>query len=212
MSHTDQIYFEGYDAFEKGDYEKAFKLSETCLATSPPDSYWYAGALGLECWIANFTHNMEKVERSAEKLLSLETGDDKSWFDGLAWFNLGLARAQVGRMNDAKTYFLSVAESYRSQELQARQPAEWQMVLEYFATLARWSASGENAEWVEFMSRIDKDEVGRGELAQQLLAAARIILRCSKGEEVKKDAIEMVKTGVSRTFLSPVLLDCTLED
>lgn len=212
MSKAEQTYFEGYEVFEKGDYDQAIKLAEDCLTISTPDSYWHAGALGLKCWAANFAHSLREVEQSAEKLLSLDTGDDKSWFDGLAWFNLGLVSAQEGRITDAKAYFLKAAESYRSQELLPGQPAEWQMVLDYFATLARWSARRKIAEWAEFLSRIDKDEVERDELAQQLSAAAKLMLRYTKGEDIKGEAIKMVDASVSRTFLTPILLDYEWED
>lgn len=208
MSQVEQIYFEGYEAFEQGDFNKAIELAETCLAISSPDSYWFAGALGLKCWAANFARNLSAVEEYAKILLLLDSGEDKPWFDGLAWFNLGLVSAQQGRLGEARSYFLRAADSYQSQELHARQSVDWQVVLEYFATLARWSASGETDELGDFLSRFDEDKRSRSELLDHLLVAARITLRFSEGEEVKREAIEGVRAGVSRTFLSPVLLYC----
>ena len=144
--------------------------------------------------------------------MRLDTGDDRSWFDGLAWFNLGLAKAQKGQFDQARSYFLRSADSYQSQTLQTGQPAEWQMVLEYFATLARWSARRKISEWVEFISRIDGNENEKSELLQQLSAAAKLMLRYTQGEDVKGEAIKMVDASVSRTFLTPILLDYEWED
>lgn len=212
MKHPEQIYLAGYEAFQEGDFDRAIELAETCLGLASSDSYWYAGALGLKCWAANFAGNPSLVEQFAGNLLSLETGDDKPWFDGLACFNLGLAMMQSMRSNEARAHFERAARCYASQCVHPGQPDEWQSVLDYFSTLAKWCANGRTAEWWDFLSGLQGTACTPSDLLEQLSAAAKIMLRYSQGEDVKKEAMTLVEGGVSRTFLSPVLLGCAMED
>ncbi len=127
VRHT---YMEGYAAFEQGDLERAAMLADVCLASSNPASYWYAGALGLKCWIANWADDRDALEQAAERLLALDTGTDKPWFDGLALLNLALARRRAGRTEESTALFLRAAERYAAQHLQLGQPGEWQHILD----------------------------------------------------------------------------------
>ena len=95
-AEAQQLYLKGYQAFERGDYSSTDELSGRCLALSSPKSYWHSGSLGLKCWTANFSNKLAAVESTANTLLSLDTGDDKAWFDGLALLNLGLAKQRSG--------------------------------------------------------------------------------------------------------------------
>ena len=201
------IYLEGYEAFEQGDLRSADAHADTCLALSSQTSYWYAGALGLKCWVANFTNNLAKLEQTAETLISMDTGHDKPWFDGVALLNLGLAKGRDGQSSEAQALFLRAAERYKAQELQPGQPGEWENVIDYFSTLCRWAAAEETIEWRSFLKRFRDDISEQSEVLRQLSAAAQIMLRYSEGEEVKRETIELVKEGVSRTFLSVLLLE-----
>ena len=202
-----KIYLEGYEAFEQGDFRSANALADTCLALSSQTSYWYAGALGLKCWVANFTNNLAELEQTAETLLAMDTGTDKSWFDGVALLNLGLAKRKEGHTSEAQTLFLRAAERYKAQQLQPGQPSEWQSVIDYFSTLCRWAATEETIEWRSILIRFRDDTSEQSELLRQLSVAAQIMLRFSEDEEVKRETIELVKEGISRTFLSVLLLE-----
>ena len=202
-----QIYLDGYEAFEQGDFRRANELADTCLALSLQTSYWHAGALGLKCWVANFTNNLGELEQTAETLLSMDTGANKPWFDGVALLNLGLVKGKDGQSSEARTLFLRAAERYKAQELQPGQPGEWENVIDYFSTLCRWAATEETIEWRRILKRFRDDTSEQSELLRQLSAAARIMLRYSEGKEIKREMIELIKEGVSRTFLSVLLLE-----
>ena len=202
-----KIYLEGYEAFEQGDFRSANALADTCLVLSSQTSYWYAGALGLKCWVANFTNNLAELEQTAETLLAMDTGTDKPWFDGVALLNLGLAKRKEGHTSEAQTLFLRAAERYKAQQLQPGQPSEWQNVIDYFSTLCRWTATEETIEWRSILIRFRDDTSEQSELLRQLSVAAQIMLRFSEDEEVKRETIELVKEGISRTFLSVLLLE-----
>jgi len=202
-----KLYLEGYEAFEQGDFRSAKALADTCLTLSSHTSYWHAGALGLKCWVANFTNNLTELEKTAETLMSIDTGTDKPWFDGVALLNLGLVKRKDGQSSEARTFFLRASERYKAQELQPGQPGEWENVIDYFSTLCRWAAVEETNEWRNLLKRFRDDTSKQSKLLRQLSAAAQIMLRYSEGEEVKRETIELVKESVSRTFLSVLLLE-----
>ena len=202
-----KVYLDGYAAFEQGDFQRAEALADQCITLASKSSYWYAGALGLKCWTANFTGNVRKMEQSAAVLLQLETGEDKPWFDGVALLNLGLAKRRGGYVDEAREFLVRAAERYKAQRLQAEQPMEWQYVLDYFETLSKWAANGNVDEWRKYLSAVERGVDEQSELLQQLLAAARLMVRHGKGEEVKEEARELVQDGVSRTFLAGILLE-----
>jgi len=209
MNENDEvqkIYLAGYAAFEAGDYQSATALADTCLEISPPSSYWYAGALGLKCWAANFSDNPVEIERSANALLAIESGTDKAWFDAVALLNLGLAERKAGHMRKAQPLLQRAAELYAAQQLQPEQPREWQQVLAYFSTLSRWAATGERDEWINLLTQFETFMDEQNQLIQQLYAAAHLMLDYAAGEDVGQKAAELVSQGVSRTFLSAILL------
>ena len=195
-AEAQKIYLDGYEAFEQGDYRKSNELADTCMALSSQTSYWYAGALGLKCWVANFTNNLADLERIASTLLAMDTGIDKPWFDGVVLLNLGLAKRKDGQSSEARTFFLRASERYKAQELQPGQPGDWENVIDYFSTLCRWAVVEETNEWRNLLKRFRDDTSEQSELLRQLSAA-----------EVKRETIELVKESVSRTFLSVLLLE-----
>ncbi len=202
-----KIYLAAYQAFEQGKFNNAIALADQCMALSAQTSYWYAGALGLKCWVANFTNNLLILEQTAATLLAMDTGSDKPWFDGIAWLNLGLAQRKQGNTNQACHFFLQAANRYRAQQLRPEQPGEWQNVLDYFNTLSRWAVTEETAVWEKFLDRFINDETNKpGELLCHLASAARLMLRYSEGSDIKQEAVTLVKQGVSRTFLAVPLL------
>lgn len=202
-----ELYFKGYQAFERGDYYSADELAGRCLALSSPISYWHAGALGLKCWTANFSNNLSEVETSANTLLVLDTGDNKVWFDGLALLNLGLAKQRNGFAGEAQGHYCRAAERYAAQKLHTGQPRDWQSVINYFCTLCRWATTGEIREWSKYLDRFSERMSEPSELIQQLTAAANLMLRLAEGEKVRDKALELVEQGVSRTFLALILLE-----
>lgn len=200
-------YMAGYEAFEGGDFSRANELADACMVISSQTSYWYAGALGLKCWVANFTHNLADLEQTTTALLVMDTGEDKPWFDGVALLNLGLAKRKAGNTNEAGSLFLRAAERYEAQQLHPGQPSEWQNVLDYFYALCRWAATEEATVWEEVLDQISDDDSGEpNKLSQQLRSSAQLMLRYSEGGEVKQEAVELVRGGVSRTFLAVILL------
>lgn len=203
----EKTYYAGYDAFERGDYREANHLAQACLENSTPSEYWYAGALGLQCWIANFTSDIAALEKSASQLLDADTGEDKPWFDGLAALNLGLAYQRAGQTKHAKALFGKAAHHYSQQKLHPGQLPEWQHVLDFFSTLAAWLEKGELTLWQVYTERLANECQADNSLCQHLLAAADLMLRYAKGETLKQEAQDLLKTGVSRTFLSILLLD-----
>lgn len=210
-AEAQKIYLDGYEAFEQGDFKTARVLADKCLAFSSQTSYWYAGALGLKCWVANFTNDLAELDQTAGTLLALETGFDKPWFDGLALLNLGLARDKEGHPSEAQTFYMRAAEQYQAVQLQPGQPGEWQHVVEYFRTLCRWGATKDTGLWGNFLDRFRNNTGEQSELFRQLSAAGQLMLRYVGKEEVKQEAKKSIEEGVSRTFLSVVLLMPGLE-
>ena len=207
-TEAQENYFAGYAALEQGDFRRADELADACLAVSSPNSYWYAGALGLKCWIANFTNNFADLELTATSLLASDTGLDKPWFEGLVLLNLGLAKKRSGDTSLAQKLFLQASERYAAQHLRPEQPNEWRKVLDYFKTLCRWAATGESAFWEQFLDQFERsDQDEHGKLLWQLISASQLMLRHAKGQEVRQDAVELLKRGVSRTFLAVVLTE-----
>lgn len=207
-ANAQKKYLTGYQAFEQGDFGSAIAFAEQCMALSAQTSYWYSGALGLKCWIANFTNNLADLEQSTATLLAMDTGPDKPWFDAIALFNLGLAQQKQGNTSQARNFFLQAANSYGAQQLHPGQPREWQYVLDYFNTLSTWAAAEEAAVWKEFLGQIRADDNDEpGELLHQLFSSAQLMLRYSEGHDVQQAAVELVKKGISRTFLAMILLE-----
>lgn len=199
-------YLEGYAAFERGDFERANSLADECLASSSPSSYWYAGALGLKCWAATLGDKLPELDRSATTLLALDTGADKPWFDGIALLNLALVHRKHGDWGQARQLFLRASESYAAQQLHPNQPGEWQNVLDYFSTLCRWAANGNTGEWSNLLDQFAGGARKPSDLMNELIGAARLMLRYAEGDQVGEAAIKLARQGTSRTFLSCLLL------
>jgi len=209
MSENDTVketYLAGYEAFEQGDFEKAAALADACLERSPQPSYWYAGALGLKCWAANFMDNRAEAERTATALLALDAGTDKAWFDGLALLNLGLVKKKEKQTKEAGRLFLRAARQYEAYAPQPEQPREWQYVVGYFSALCKWAATNDPGEWEKYLACLKNEAGGQSDLVRQVSAAAQVALRYSEGKDVTREVLELVGSGVSRTFLSVLLL------
>jgi hypothetical protein len=202
--NAQEIYLTAYEAFEGGDFGSARSLGEACLEVSAIDSYWYAGALGLKCWVACFENRPTELEETAAALIALDTAGDKLWFDGLAQLTLGISTHRQGKLPEARELFQQAAQCYAAQELHPGQPEEWRGVLDYFSTVCTWAASGERAVLVDYLGGLES--YPPGELIRQLKAAAKLMIRYADGEAVRKEAAELVQQGVSRTFMAFPLL------
>lgn len=201
-----KCYLDAYEAFEEGDLETAAGLARSCLGMASPASYWYAGALGLLCWLANFKSDAVELDRLAKRLLALDTGADKPWFDGMALLNLGLGKRREGDESEARELLSRAAECYARQTLSEGQPGEWQKVIEYFRTLCRWGAATDDIERKSMLSQIKIGSAGKSGLLLQLQKAIRLMIRYTEGEDVNQEAQDSIDAGVSRTFLAFILL------
>jgi len=204
---VEEIYRTGYDAFEGGDYAEAKRLADACLGASTPADYWYAGALGLKCWVASFIGDGSTLQESAERLSTMDTGEDTHWFDGLAALHLGFLHYKESNHQKAKELFSQASLSYRQQTLLPGQPPEWQYVLDYFSTLAAWLAEQSPHPWQQYNQQLTKDCAPANQLCLQLKAAANLMIKYTQGESTAQEAADLLKMGVSRTFLCPILLN-----
>lgn len=206
-TEAQRVYEQGYAAFEEGDFLRAGALAERCLALSPPASYWHAGALGLQCWVATFNGDEISLVMTAAALLGMDTGGDKPWFDGVANLNLGLGGwRKAGRTDAAQELFRRAAKRYAAQKLHPGQPEEWQHVLDYFTALCRWAADGDAQVWRGILEQLGEGGEEPSELVGQLSAATGVMQRYAEGERVQEEAVALVEGGVSRTFLCLPLL------
>lgn len=206
MKTVKDIYFAGYSAFEKGNYEKAAKLARKCLRIAKQDSYWYSGALGLCCWTANFTGDHTSVEQYAHVLLAVKTGDQKAWFDAVASFNLGLTHRKNRRLDEANIAFSNAAQCYSTFLKQGNHPTDWTLIIRLFFSIAMFAMDRDKKHFVNLLDRISQFQ-DTSEVVKNVKQTIKIYLRHSSGEDVKKDAIKIVQMGVSRTFLAYILLD-----
>jgi len=200
-----KLYSSGYAALDKGELQEASRLAARCLRVARPASYWYFGALGLRCWVVNYLGDDEAVERDAASLVAGDTGTDQPWFDGLAHLNLALMHERRGRQAQAAEHFALAARAYSACRLEPGQPAEWTLVYEYFAAVSRSRATGDVSALDAFLSRLAQNESEGGEV-EQVSLAARLALRHARGEDVRDDALEATRAGISRALLGPVLL------
>ena len=73
----------------------------------------------------------------------------------------------------------------------------------YFAAMAGWAADGS----VGGLEGLRKELLSwKGEEVERLTRAVDILLRSSRGEDVRQEAEEAISGGVSRTFLSLLLI------
>jgi hypothetical protein len=208
QSEVKEQYLAAYSAFEQGDFTTAGKGADSCLKMCSPASYWYAGALGLKCWLASFCSAPAELDVVAKRLLTIDTGPDKFWFEGIALLNLGLMKCNEQDMVEARRQFSRAAECYNKHPLHPGQPREWQKVTDYFSTLCRWAAAEDNDKKKEVLNRFRSEINEENELLRHLSTAIQLMIRYTDGEDVKQEARACISTGVSRTFLAFILLDC----
>jgi len=201
----EKLYKDGYAAFEKGDYPKAIELAGACLQSAAGDSYWYPGALALRCWSATWMGDDERAVRDAYMLLSIDSGDDKMWFDGTALFNLGLIRRRNGDNEQAEFLFQFASERYAAYTVESDLPAEWPLIRDMFAAACRWAAVGETDKLETLAGALKKSPAAKGDMVH-VKRAVDLYLRAAAGEDVRADAAAATSKGVSRTFVALLLI------
>jgi len=199
------LYLDAYEKFNEGHFEDAFALGLKCMEAAPKNSYWYFGTMGLLCWTANFMEDNSNVEIYANKLISLECGADKPWFDGLARFNLALKCCRNNRISEAQRFFTRACENYAAYNVDPDQPPESRMVHKFFIGISYLVAKGE-AEPLKQLDRELVELASDDEEMDQLRIAIDLNLRYVEGEDTKAEAARAAEEGVSRTFLAAVLL------
>lgn len=200
-----EIYANGYAALDRGDFSGAIKLATTCLNASDTDSYWYAGALGLRCWAANYAGEHERVVLDAHALLALDSGDDKMWFDGLAAFNLAIIRRGLGDVGQAELLFDQARAKYQAYRVNPKMPDDWYLVRAFFEALAHWASSGNTDKIDDLAGRLSV--MPNPSIAiDQMHKAADLHQRYARGENVGDEAAKAADDGVSRTFLALLLI------
>lgn len=203
--NPEKLYKSGYQAFEKGDYDKAIGLATDCLKTADIDSYWYPGALALRCWAANYGGKAEQVIRDAYVLLSMDSGDDKMWFDGTALINLGLLRRRKGDISEAEILFQFAAERYGAYEINAKHPPESHFIRDLFVAACTWAALDSVDKLNELAGNLKGNPDSKGEI-DHLRRAVELLQHAAEGKDVRDEAEKAAGNGVSRTFVSLLLL------
>jgi hypothetical protein len=199
------LYKEGYAAFEHGDHGKAIELAEKCLHSAAPDSYWYPGALALRCWAASWNGNTETAIRDAYVLLSMDSGDDKMWFDGTALLNIGLVRRRNGDNLEAEILFQLASERYAAYEIESDRPAEWPLIRDLFAAACHWAAQNKTDKLETLSTTLKEHSGGKGDVVH-IRQAVELFLRAAVDEDIRADAESAISKGVSRTFLAVLLI------
>lgn len=201
----EKMYKSGYQAFEKGDYDKAIRLASDCLNTAEIDSYWYPGAMALRCWSANHRGDADQVIRDAYVLLSMDSGDDKMWFDGTALLNLGLLRRRNGDISEAEILFQLASERFAAHQISAEQPMEWGLIRDLFAASCSWAALNTEDKVDELAGRLKQQPASKGEIAH-IRKATRLYQQAASGKDVRNEAEKATGEGVSRAFVALLLL------
>ncbi len=203
--NPEKLYKSGYRAFEKGDYTKAIQSAADCLSTAEIDSYWYPGALALRCWAANYGGDAEQVIRDAYMLLSIDSGDDKMWFDGTALLNLGLLRRHNGDVSEAEILFQFASERYAAYQIGAKQPPEWGLIRDLFVASCTWAALNTVDRLNDLARRLKENPAAKGKIAHIQLAT-QLYQKAASGEDVRGEAVKATSEGVSRAFVALLLL------
>jgi tetratricopeptide (TPR) repeat protein len=201
----EQLCHDGCTAFDKGDYSGAIKKATQCIETAPADSYWYAAALELRCWAANFTDDQERVSRDANALLVLDTGDDKMWFDGLAVMNLALVRRRVGDIEQAETLFDQARAKFLSYRVAPQKEDKWRLRREFYEAVNYWAASGATDKLDDLSGRLSIAKNPSDEIVG-IRRAVDLYQRHARGEDVGDEARQAADDGHSRAYLSALLL------
>jgi hypothetical protein len=204
--NPEEVYQASNTAFDQGNFPKARLLASQCLVAAPRDSYWHFGALGLKCWAANYLGDNATVEREAAKLLSSDAGADKSWFDGLALFNLGLVSQRTRRTIEAKTYFTQASQCYAASDVNSGQHPIGPWNHKLFAAIAHWASSGAPEHLQRLAQELACHPASAEEL-EYLTRAVDLYLRRARGESVTADAETAARQGVSRAVLAYLLLE-----
>ena len=200
-----QIYLDAYEKFNAGDFEGAFELGKKCLAATAPDTYYRYGTLGLLCWCSNFMLNNSDVEIYANKLIALDTGGDKPWYDGLARFNLGLKCRRNNRLSEARRYFTRASENYAAFRPSPEQPPEWTAINRFFTAVTGAAAADDPTPLKKLAEDLDIFTSRENEIVQ-LRRAVPLNIRYIEGESVLSEAQQAAEEGVSPTFLALILL------
>ncbi len=203
--NPEKTYKSGYRAFEKGDYGKAIQLATDCLNTAEIDSYWYPGALALRCWAANYGGNAEQVIRDAYMLMSIDSGDDKMWFDGTALLNLGLLRRHNGDVSEAEILFQFASERFAAHRIADDQPTEWALIRDLFVASCSWAAANGVDKIDELAARLAKQPTPKSKIGP-IRVAAELYRHAAAGADVRDDAEKATGEGVSRALVALLLL------
>lgn len=201
----ERYYLDGYAAFDRGEYRKAVDLATGCLSRVPVDSYWYAGALGLRCWAANFLGDDAAVVRDANALLALDTGDDKMWFDGLAVLNLAIIRRRLGDVGESELLFSQASAKYAAYHIPPDRPSHQRAVNDLFIAVSHWAACGETDKLDTLSHRLS----AANEPDEEIIGVYRAVdlyRRLAGREDVRADALAAAGNGVSRAFLAVILI------
>jgi len=201
----EQIYNQGYDALDAGDYRQAMALAGKCLEAAEIDSYWYPAALGLRCWAANYDGDVEQVIGDANHLLSLDSGDDKMWFDAVAVYNLALIRRKVGDIGQSETLFDQARAKLAAYRIHPDRPRQWRLVREFFEVTAQWASLGEFGKLDDLAGRLSVISDPSDEI-RQLKKAIDLYQRRARGQDVTEEARQAAEAGVGRTFLALLLI------
>jgi tetratricopeptide (TPR) repeat protein len=201
----EKLYKSGYQAFESADYDKAIRLAADCMARADINSYWYPGALALRCWAANFAGQAEQVIRDAYVLLSIDSGDDKMWFDGTALLNLGLLRRHKGDAGESEILFQFAAERFGAYQIEAGQPPEWRFIRDLFVASCTWAALSTVDKFNELAGELNGHQAAKGEVGH-IQRAIALYKRAAEGNDVRDEAEKATGNGVSRTFVALLLL------
>ncbi len=200
----EKLYKDGYAAFEKGNYEKAISRATECLNLAEIGSYWYPGALALRCWAANCHGDRQQAVRDAYMLLSIDSGDDKMWFDGTALLNLGLMRRRDGDVEEAGILFQIASERYAAYHIDPNKPTEWHLIRDLFAAACFWAAQGKTDKLDELADHLKKETAAEAEVGH-IKKAVDLYLRAAGNENVLKEAEAATARGVSRAFVALLL-------
>ncbi len=193
-------YLAGYQALDQGDFSAALAAAAECLAVAPPNSYWYAGALGLRCWAAIYLGDESAVTQAAHELLDLDKPEE-TWFDVLALLNLALVSRRAGRDAKANELFGQAADCHDRYLDQFDRLRPWRHVADFFAAASFWAASGNHRQLVQLAAEIDA--IAEPDVETRRVARATdLLLRHACGDEVRAAAAAAVADGVSLALLS----------
>ena len=203
---AEQLYHDGCLAFNQGKYSEAIDKATKCIELTEVDSYWYAEALALRCWAANFADDQERVSRDANALLVLDTGDDKMWFDGLAVMNLALVKRRLGDVGQAETLFDQARAKFSSHRVRPEKSDHWRLMREFFEAVSDWASSGTTDKLDRLSGRLSVTKDPSDETTS-LRRVVDLYQRHARGEDVDDDAHRAADDGVSRAYLSALLIN-----